>query len=99
MKGGYQSPYIYSTQQTILETNREANTPLLTHNQHDPGKVRALEGKDGTNLKEIGAKTNKNNKNGQIDTGDLVIDDDEAEDKNEDEDQKTTKEEMEQAND
>jgi len=37
-----------------------------THDQHDPGKLRALEGKDGTNLKEIGAKMSKSNKKSQI---------------------------------
>ena len=45
-----------------------------TRDQHDPGKVQALEGNDGPNLKEIGAKTNKNNKNGQ--TGLIGIDSD-----------------------
>ena len=64
------------------------------HDHHDAGKVRALEGKDGTNLKKIGAKTNKNNENGQINTGDLVIDK-ETEDKEDAEEKKITKEELE----
>ena len=40
-------------------------TSTTTHDQHDQDKVKALEGKDGTNLKEIGAKTDKNNENDQ----------------------------------
>ena len=71
----------------------------ITHDQHDRGKLRALEGKDGTNLKEIGAKTSKNNKNSQI--GLIGIgqdrDDDDAEDK--EEDRKMTKAELEEAKD
>ena len=42
-----------------------------THDQHDPGKVKAFEGKDGPNRKEIGAKLIKNDKNGQI-AGNIV---------------------------
>ena len=43
-----------------------------TQDQYDPGKVKALEEKDGPTMKEIGAKMNKNNKNGQNGTSDLV---------------------------
>ena len=57
-----------------------------THDQHDPGKVEALEEKDGRKLKEIGAKTNKNNKNGQI-----ASDYDEAEEDKDKEEVKTEK--------
>jgi len=72
------------------------------HDQHDSGKVRALEGKDWTKLKEIGVKTNKNNKNGQTGTADLgigndwndsdnmLISDNEVEDKEDAEDRKIT---------
>ena len=57
------------------------------HNQHDPSKAKGLDGHYGTNLKEIGAKLIKNDKNREIDG-------DDAEDK--EEDRKMTKEELEQ---
>ena len=59
------------------------------NNQHDPSKAKGLDGHYGTNLKEIGAKLIKNDKNREID-GD-------AEDK--EEDRKMTKEELEEAKD
>ena len=64
-----------------------------THDQHDPGKAKAFEGKDGPNRKEIGAKLIKNNKNGQIDTCDI------ASGGNNEDDQKMTRAEIEQAKD
>ena len=37
-----------------------------THDQHDPSKEKGLDGQYGTNLKEIGEKMNKYNKNSEI---------------------------------
>ena len=59
------------------------------NNQHDPSKAKGLDGHYGTNLKEIGAKLIKNDKNREIDGV--------AEDK--EEDRKMTKEELEEAKD
>jgi len=55
----------------------------ITHDQYDPSKEKAVEGKDGTNLKEIGIDNDRND--------DMLISDDEAEDKEDAEDQKNDK--------
>ena len=67
------------------------------HNQHDSSKAKGLDGHYGTNLKKIGAKLIKNDKNREIAVDITVDGDDDAEDK--EEDRKMTKEEMEQAKD
>ena len=44
-----------------------------THDQHDPGQVKALEGRDGTNRKKIGAKLIENDNKREI-AVDIAVD-------------------------